>query len=169
MWFKPCLAICAALTFFSTSSAKALLVDGSYIIELTGESLNGRSVIGNGRFDVIGMTIQNFAMDLLSGRIPANASSMYVDDDLELDDDGLTMFEGGAENVLSSQGLIIFDEDGTWECRSSTCGSSGGNLLMPSGDYSISEVPLPAALWLLLSALISLRLFGWKSRKRATA
>ena len=169
MWLKTCLAICMAVAVFSTSPAKALLVPGSYIIELTGKTEKGRSVVGAGIFDIdlVG-NVENFALDLLSDGMSANANSRYVDDSLSNTTGGLQMLLGFAESGIG-EGEIFFDGEDEWDCETPFCSSSGGLLDDPSGLYSVSRVPLPAAIWLLLTALGGLGMVRWRSHKQATA
>lgn len=169
MWLKTCLAICVALTFFATSPARALLVPGSYILDLIGETEDDFPVVGEGRFDIDPAgNIENFTMDLLFDGVPANADSRYVNDSLMNVAGGPEMLLGIVESEFGD-GIISFDVDGEWDCESSSCSSSGGLLDDPSGIYSVSKIPLPAAIWLFVTALLGLRLFGWRRRNRAAA
>ena len=172
MWRKTCLAValCAALTLYTNSSAKALLVDGSYTIELTGALIDPSP----GTFNVVGGAIQNFTMDLLADGAPANAFSTYANFPNFTNVATGTMFEGNVENVILSD-EIQFASVGTWACITSFCATSFNDLLNGAGgsysisQTSVSEIPLPAALWLFLTALGGLGLFGWRQKQSAAA
>ena len=181
MWRKTCLAValCAGFTLLTNSSAKALLVDGSYTIELTGALIDPSP----GTFDVIGGIVQNFTMDLLVGGSPANPpNSTYSSGSTLVTVAGGSMFEGLIFNdnfFGDDNDSILFATDNTWICavsNASLCEHSDDGALIAGdgGEYSISqtsvsEIPLPAALWLFLTALGGLGLFGWRRKQSAAA
>jgi hypothetical protein len=177
MWGKTGILVVLTVVFaaFGNSPAKALLVDGSYRIELTGELI----VPSPGTFDVSGGTVQNFTMDLLRNNDGPDRFSTYsVGSTLVTVNEG-TMFEG---NIMNTWGApfeifdtISFFTDGTWVCAGTPdflCftnsfplnGGDGGNYTI---SPTVSAVPLPAAVWLFLSALGGLGLFGWRKRRTA--
>lgn len=172
MWGKIGIVVVLFVAFgvFGTS-AKAVLVDGSYRIELTGELI----VPSPGTFDVIGSSVVNFTMDLLRNNDGPDRFSTYSTDSTLQTVNAGTMFEGDITNTWwAGVGIIdriAFTTDGTWVCIG-VGGCSTNSFLLDLGDrgnYTISSavsaVPLPAAVWLFLSALGGLGLFGWRKRR----
>jgi hypothetical protein len=173
MWGKTGIVVVLSVVFaaFGNSPAKALLDDGSYRIELTGEKI----VPSPGSFDVIGSSVVNFTMDLLRNNDGPDRFSTYsTDSTLETVNSG-TMFQGDITNTWwASAGVIdriAFTPDGAWVCIGAG-GCATNSFLLDLGDRgnytispAVSAVPLPAAVWLFLSALGGLGLFGWRKRR----
>ncbi|MPY74455.1 MAG: VPLPA-CTERM sorting domain-containing protein [Alphaproteobacteria bacterium] len=169
MWSKAGILVVALVAF--AAPAKALLVDGSFKITLTGEKI----VPSPGTFDVIGSSVVNFTMDLFSNNDGPDRFSTYsTDSTLEPSNFG-TVLEGDITNDWHAGFGIIqritFTTEGTWVCIGvSGCATNSFFLeLGDRGSYTISPevsaVPLPAAVWLFLSALGGLGLFGWRKRR----
>ena len=167
------IAVCFVLAVYSIAPAKALLVDGSYKITLTGSAIDSSP----GSFDVVGGSIQNFTLDLLRNGAPANATSSYSTAPALFNVPIGTMFSGIVHNDFyfgSDNDRLLFLPNGSWVCAFSTgnlCATSSGDLWAGKhGKYAIEhvvETPLPAAAWLFLTALFGLGLFARRQRQTA--
>jgi hypothetical protein len=165
-------ALVIGIAALGISPAKALLADGSYTIELAGALIDASP----GTFDVIGGSVQNFTMDLLSDTEPANQFSTYSTSSTLATVAGGSMFEGNVMNdwwsSVGALDTISFENDGTWVCAVNVGLCSTSSFPLSEGEAGtyvispkVSAVPLPGAVWLFLAALGSLRLFGWRKHR----